>query len=180
MKKIIPVIIMIALLLVLSPMALATDDELDISADAAKVEQLGIPTISSVNELKKKADELWISQDYANAATAYSEYAKQANWLANLIASGCDPFYGGTKDERSSFYSSNKALFNIVSKNESTANSYKAERNRAWTYQGLCYYHLGDYNAAVPILIKALDLIEIDQTEYWDLCVKALNDIVGL
>lgn len=69
---------------------------------------------------------------------------------------------------------------NTVAKGESTANKYKAERNRAMAYEALCYYNLGDYTTAVPLLTKALDLIEIDQVEYWELCTNALYDIVGL
>ena len=48
------------------------------------------------------------------------------------------------------------------------------------TYEALCYYNLGDYATAVPLLTKALDLIEIVQVEYWELCTNALYDIVGL
>lgn len=47
-------------------------------------------------------------------------------------------------------------------------------------YEALCYYKLGDYVTAVPLLTKALDLIEIDEVDYWELCTNALYDIVGL
>ena len=134
-----------------------------------------------VAELKKKADELWNAGDYQEAAEAYSIYAKNANWLANLIQAGCEPLYYGTKDERSDFYSATKGgFYTTVSTGESKANGYKSERNRAMTYEALCYYNLGDYATAVPLLTKALDLIEIDQVEYWELCTNALYDIVGL
>ena len=47
-------------------------------------------------------------------------------------------------------------------------------------YEALCYYKLGDYVTAVPLLTKALDVIEINEVDYWELCANALYDIVGL
>lgn len=181
MKKMIRLLLLVAVLATcMAAAAEAATDEFDVSADAAKVSELGIPTISSVSTLKENADSLWKAGDYQAAAEAYSLYAKNANWLANLIAAGCEPFYDGTSDERTSFYRNSKDLYNTVAKGESTANKYKAERNRAMAYEALCYYNLGDYTTAVPLLTKALDLIEIDQVEYWELCTNALYDIVGL
>lgn len=186
MKKIVSLVLLVVLLVTgLVAAAEGTTDEFDVSADAAKVSELGIPTVSSVAELKSKADSLWKAGDYQAAAEAYSIYAKNANWLANLIAAGCEPFYGGSKDEQSNFYSYYKKIsgggfFSTVSNGESKSNSYKSERNRAMAYEALCYYKLGDYVTAVPLLTKALDVIEINQVEYWELCTNALYDIVGL
>lgn len=182
MKKIVSLVLLVAMLMTgLVAVAEGTTDEFDVSADAAKVSELGIPTVSSVAELKSKADSLWDAGDYQAAAEAYSIYAQNANWLANLIAAGCEPFYGGSKDEQSSFYSSTKGgFFSTISNGESKANSYKNERNRAKVYEALCYYKLGDYVTAVPLLTKALDLIEIDEVVYWELCTNTLYDIVGL
>ena len=47
-------------------------------------------------------------------------------------------------------------------------------------YEGLCYYYLGDYEQALPLLIKALDLIEIEDETNWKLGMDALYSIVGL
>ena len=63
---------------------------------------------------------------------------------------------------------------------ESTSNDYKSERNRAMLYEGLCYYNLGDYEQALPLLIKALDLIEIEDETNWKLGMDALYSIVSL
>lgn len=182
MKKIVSLVLMVTMLMTgLVAVAEGTTDEFDVSADAAKVSELGIPTVSSVAELKSKADSLWKAGDYQAAAEAYSIYAKNANWLANLIAAGCEPYYGGSKDERSSFYSATKGgFYSTVYNGERKSNSYKSERNRAMAYEALCYYKLGDYVTAVPLLTKALDLIEIDEVDYWELCTNALYDIVGL
>lgn len=180
MKKIVGLVLLVAMLMTsLAATAEGTTDEFDISEDVAKVNELGIPTVSSVAELKNTADSLWNAGDYQAAAEAYSIYAKNANWLANLISASVEPFYGGSnKEQENFFYKNSDAFVDTIVGAESAANSYKAERNRAWSYEALCYYNLGDYATAVPLLTKALDLIEIEQTEYWELCINALYDIV--
>ena len=178
-KKWISILLFVIMLITMGAVACA-DDELDISADTAKVEELGIPTASSVTDLKTKADSFWDQGDYTNAALAYAEYAKQANWLANLISSGCDPFYGSSSNDTTKLYQQDSDLFFRIGDVEKSANSYKAARNYALTRQALCYYKLGDYNTAVPLLTKALGLLEIDQTDDWKACMNALYDILGV
>ena len=136
-------------------------DEFDLSEEQGKVAELGIPTISSVAELKKEADDLYAAKDYKNAATAYAVYAKNANWLANIISGTLEPYYGASYDDRKNWYPK-KMEYSSLSSAESTANGYKSERNRAMLYEGLCYYYENDYETAIPLLLKALDLIEID------------------
>jgi tetratricopeptide (TPR) repeat protein len=157
----------------------ATDDELDVSKDAAKVSELGIPTVESVESLKSAAVKLWNAKDYEKAAEAYATYATNANWLANLISVGLDPYYDATSSEQTSLYKSDKDFFNNLVAGEKKANYYKSERNVAMARRALCYYYLGDYTTAVPLLTKALDLIEIDDVDTWKLCMEALYDIVG-
>ena len=62
---------------------------------------------------------------------------------------------------------------------ETASNTFKSERNRAMLYEGLCYYNIGDYEMALPLLIKALDIIEITDEENWELGMQALYSIVG-
>lgn len=178
MKRILSLLLILTLSMTMIVSALADDgDEFDLSAETAKVEELGVPTKKSVAALKKEADDLWDAKDYEKAADAYAKYAKQANWLANIIASIDDPYYSGDSDERKYFY--NNSMYDTAASAENTANSYKNERNRAMTREALCYYYLGNYTAAVPLLIKALDLIEIDDSDNWKLCADAINDIIS-
>ena len=69
--------------------------------------------------------------------------------------------------------------YSSLSSAESTANGYKSERNRAMLYEGLCYYYENDYETAIPLLLKALDLIEIDDETNWQLGYDAVMDIVN-
>ena len=81
-------------------------------------------------------------------------------------------------DDRKGWYP-DQLSFSDLSNAESKANSYKAERNRAMLYEGLCYYNLGDYETALPLLLKALDLIELDDETNWSLAMNAVYSIVG-
>ena len=65
-----------------------TTDEFDISADTAKVSELGIPTTSSVAELKKKADELWNAGDYQEAAEAFFDLREECELAGESDSSG--------------------------------------------------------------------------------------------
>lgn len=163
--------------------ASTVDTTFDFSDQEAKIKELGIPTVASVAELKKAADDLWNAKDYTGAADAYATYAKQANWLANLITAGLEPFYGASYDNRKSFsFSGFKKGANYkydLGNAETKANNYKTERNRAMLREGLCYYNLGQYEIALPLLIKALDLIDINDTDNWQIGMNALYDIIG-
>ena len=158
-----------------------SDSTFDLSEQEQKVKELGIPTVSSVAELKKAADDLWKAKDYEAAAETYAVYAKQANWLANIISAALEPFYGASYDDRKSFSISSfdKSSKYKLADCESKANSYKSERNRAMLYEGLCYYNLNQYEVALPLLIKALDLIDIAEKTNWRLGMNALYGIVG-
>lgn len=154
------------------------DTEFDLSAEQEKIEELGIPTIESVDKLKEEADALWENKDYKEAASAYANYAKQANWLANIISAGLEPYYGASYDDRKSWYPKDLS-YSELSSAESTSNKYKSERNRAMLYEGLCYYNQNDYETALPLLIKALDLIEINDEVNWGTGMDALYAIIG-
>lgn len=153
------------------------DSVLDTSEEQEKTAKLGIPTVSSVEELKKAADDLYAAGDYRNAAAAYAVYAEQANWLANIISGGLEPFYGASYDNRKNW--SPKVLsYSTLTAAERKANEYKGERNRAMLYEGLCYYNLNEYETALPLLLKALDLIEIKDETNWKLGMEALYAII--
>jgi len=157
----------------------SADDLFDTSDEEEQVSELGIPTPESVADLKEKADSLYDEKSYKDAAQAYANYAKNANWLANLLSQTLEPYYGAAYDDRKSF-SPEVLSISTMSGVESLANAYKAERNRAYLYEGLCYKEAGDNDAALPLLLKALDIIEIDQEDYWKEAMDAVLEIIGV
>ena len=103
MKRILALLLCLMLALPIAAFAESADSadsEFDLSADQEKIAELGVPTVSAVAELKSNADTLWKNGDYEAAARAYAEYAKQANWLANIISGGLEPFYSASYDDR--------------------------------------------------------------------------------
>lgn len=137
-------------------------DPFDLSSSREKIGKLGLPTVSIVADLENKAKQLFAAGNWKEANPALERYAKQANTLANLISAGLEPFYGASYDDRRSF-SGTSALVNY----ESLANEYKTKRNRAMVMQGECLISLGQKDEGAAMLIKALDLISIDDKEWW-------------
>lgn len=193
MKRIIAILLMISLAFACIAFSVAEETEdttssvdttFDFSEQEAKIQELGIPTVDSVYDLRKTADALWETEDYVAAADAYATYAKQANWLANLITAGLEPYYGASYDNRKNFsfsgFQKGSNYKHDLAASERKANNYKNERNRAMLREGLCYYNLNQYEVALPLLIKALDLIDIKDTDNWQIGMNALYDIIGL
>ena len=139
-----------------------TGDPFDLSSSREKLGKLGIPTQSAVSDLESKAKALVAANDCRNAIPALETCARQANTLANLISAGLQPFYGAGYDDR------RKANVGPLAKYESLANDYKAKRNRAIVLQAECTAKLGQRDQAATLFINALNLLSVDDTEWWD------------
>ncbi len=151
-------------------------DPLDLSRELEKIAEYGVPTVQLVDQMKVKADTLYQSQSWSDAIVAYEEYAKKANWLANLISQCVEPYYSASYDDRKNVsYSTLKKYIPY----ESAANNYKKLRNQAYVRIGLCYKNLGNVDKAVAYLYKGLDLVDMKSTTDWSEAVTALSEIVG-
>ena len=156
----------------------AISNELDMTAEVAMVEEYGIPTKESIQEMKETADQLYGAKNYEKAAEAFLTYAEHVNYYANLISQGLEPFYSNRDSDKHLNW--DDPFLGQGADFERLANSYKEERNRATTYAGVCYAELGKYDLALSTLYKALELIEIDQDEYWVIAAQTLYDIIGV
>ena len=175
------------LLAMLMPVALAAQttendenkkvaDPLDISKEVAQIELYGVPTFEAVNEMKAKADALYDASSWEEAALAYEQYAKHANWLANIVSQCVEPYYSASYDDRknSVFYvSSNYGSY------EKAANKLKGERNTAYVKIGLCYKNLGKADKAITYLYKGLDLLSVSEKEMWKEAANAVSELIG-
>ncbi|WP_339144434.1 hypothetical protein [Pseudoalteromonas galatheae] len=140
-------------------------DPFDLSASASKVEELGVITKPKVDALEEQAKELFNSGNCKGAIPVLIEYSKKSNWLANMIAATLDPYYGASYDDRKGYsYDKLKPLIPL----ESLANDYKKKRNIAFAMQGECLVKTGDNKGAIPVLLKALALIDIDNDIWWE------------
>jgi tetratricopeptide (TPR) repeat protein len=150
-------------------------DPLDVSIQKEQIEKYGVPTLSTVEEMKNKADALYNSQSWEEAAAAYEVYAKHVNWLANLLTQCVEPYYSASYDDRKATpYSKLKTFIPL----ESKANECKTNRNHAYVKMGLCYKNIGDIKNAVTYLYKGLDLVDVEDMEYWTLAKDAMVEIL--
>lgn len=173
-------LVIVLLLMPLSAVAqdkASDDDPFDISSTTEKVAELDVPTISDVDTLENSAKQLFNAENCTEAIPILEEYAKKANWLANLISSGLDPYYGASYDDRKDYpYIKLKPLIPY----ESLSNKYKRKRNIAIAMHGECLAKSGDKAKAVSYLVKALDLIHIDNEGWWKRTRENLYEIIGV
>lgn len=92
-----------------------------------------------------------------------------------MISANLDPYYGASYDDRKDYpYAKIKPLIPL----ETMANEYKKKRNIAFAMHGECLLKTGDKKAAIPLLLKALDLIDIDNEIWWERTRKNLLWII--
>ena len=139
-------------------------DPFDISANSIKVKELGVVTKPEVDKLEGTAKELFTANNCKDALPILEQYAKKSNFLANLISANLDPYYGASYDKKKTYsYEKLKPLIPL----ETLANDYKQKRNRAIAMQGECLLKLGEKAEAIPVLLKALDLLDLNDDEWW-------------
>lgn len=149
-------------------------DPFDISIIKKKIDELGVPTVENVKKLKDNAYSLFNSGQWQKAASALNEYSRNANWIANLIASGLEPYYGASYDDKK------KVDYNILEPLiplEKMANEFKQQRNEAMVMEAECYLKLGDNPKAVVILNNTLDAINVTDDKLW---IRARTDLFNL
>ena len=150
-------------------------DPLDISTQLEQIEKYGVPTIATVEEMKNNADNLYKSELWEDAITAYILYAQNVNWLANLLSQCIEPYYSASYDDRKNMSYSRLEKFIPF---EDKANECKSNRNFAYVRIGLCYKNMGDVKNAVAYLHKALKLIDVKEVGYWNLAKDALAELI--
>jgi tetratricopeptide (TPR) repeat protein len=152
------------------------NDPLDITLELKKIDEYGVPTIKIVDEMRTKAETLYSSKSWSEAIVAYDEFAKQANWLANLLSQCVEPYYSASYNDK------DKVSFSTLKKYipyESKSNEYKKLRDQAYVRIGLCYKNLGDVEKAVAYLYKGLDLVNVDSESDWSEAATALSELIG-
>ena len=165
------------LLIVIVGIAQAQEkDPMDVSVEMEKIEKYGVPTVDAVLKLKLQADSLYNAKDWENASVALDDYARNANWLANLLSQCVEPYYSASYDDKkTTSYSTIKPFIPF----ENQANSLKEGRNEAYVKMGICQKELGNTKKAVAYLYKGLELLSVDQIKYWQIAKDAMAEIVG-
>ncbi len=151
------------------------EDPFDLTTTQKEIATLGIPTKSSVESLETKALELYRSQKSQEAIDALDIYARNVNFLANLVAEGLQPYY----NQRGSVPPHGVNLSEL-GKFENLANELKKKRDRAWIMEGECYYAMGDKAKAVALLETALDHMNSQDVELWTRARELLYQIIEI
>lgn len=142
-----------------------SSDPFDVSTSVSKIEELGVITKPEVDGLESEARDLFKTGKYEEAIPVLEEFAKKANWLSNLISANLDPFYSADYDERKEYpYHLIEPLIEL----EKMANDYKRKRDIALAMQGECLLKIGNEKDAVPVLLKALDLLDLHNDYWWE------------
>lgn len=153
------------------------DDPFDVRSTTRKIEEFGIPTPAVVAELESHARELVEAGFCEDAIQALDDYAKQANWLSNVIAAGLEPYYDASYDDRKEIgFSKVRPLI----KYEEMTNDYRTKRNRAMVMKAECLAATGRREQAVAEFIAALRLIEVDDHEWWRRARHGLYELIDL
>jgi tetratricopeptide (TPR) repeat protein len=150
-------------------------DPFDLSKILASIEELGVPTVTTVSQIENNAKTLFEQEKWLEAAEAFGQAARHENWLANLISAGLEPYYGSSYDDKKTYdYSKLKSLIPL----EKMSNEYKSRRNQSMILQAECYEQLGNKTKAVALYVKALDLMNVDEQIWWDKARVHLYSII--
>ncbi len=153
--------------------AAAESDPFDFSSSASQVDRLGIVTKPEVDELRRVVTEHFNAGNCDAALPLLEELSRKSNWLANMVSSTLSPFYSASREDRRSYV---KIVPLIPLENMS--NEYKNVRNVAFAMQGECLTKIGRQEQAIPVLLKALDLLTLDDEEWWERTRNNLLEII--
>jgi tetratricopeptide (TPR) repeat protein len=168
--------ILVFLIVFVSVVAFSYSEDLSTTEFTDLVEEFGIPTLASVDNLKTSADQAYSLSSWADAAELYENHSEMANYLANIISQGLEPYYSASYDDKKGFsYSSIRQ----IAPDEIKSNVLKKDRNISFLRMGICYYKLGDFDKSLPFLMKALDLIDLENIDSWNEARKYLYDMIG-
>jgi hypothetical protein len=151
------------------------NDPFDTSTNVENFDKTGLPTVERVEELESIAKTLFQLKKGQEAADALDLFAKQANALANIVVSTLKPYYDASYEARSNFTDISE-----LAKLESRANDYKTKRNRAMVMRAECLLALGREAEAAGLLMNALDLIALDDANWWKRARENLLKVVGV
>ena len=152
-------------------------DILDVTQYRTLVDEFGMPTTESVKEIAEAAQSTFDAGDYEAAIPLLEEWAQSANWLANMIMAGLKPFYRASYSEQKEFpYTRLSALV----EHETTANNLKRDRNHAMVMIAECYVQAGRLDEAVSMYMKALNLLDVNDWEWWTRAANGLFELIGM
>lgn len=164
------------LLLALSPGALHAQEEDPFELANQSINDGAVPTVEALASLEEQARSLFGDGSCTgDAINILDDFAKKANAMGNTIAIGLEPFYDASLDDRRSFGGTRDLI-----PFEELANDYKRKRNIAMVMRAECLAKAGDRETAISVYYRALQLIDIDNSEWWTRARTGLYVQVGV
>lgn len=151
---------LLALLLAVAPLTVAaqSEDVTDLSRYELLKEGESLTSLKRLQEMEDAYAALVAEEDCTAALPAIVAFHEAANKTANLLRQGNEPFYDAPRDDQKMVIA-DRPLMNTLIAAEQVSNTLVHRRNRAWVEEAKCLLHLGDREAAVLRLYRALDYI---------------------
>jgi len=153
------------------------ETEQQIRSTTEQVKRLGVPFPNEVDSLRERAYGLYKADSCSTAVPALQTHAEKANWLANVISQGLEPYYNASYDEQESM---SVGRMTELAEFETSSNELKQQRNRSYVLVAECEREMGNPNLAMVYYMSALDLISIDNEDLWDRAKSGLYETVGV
>lgn len=153
------------------------ETEQQIRSTTEQVERLGVPSPQEVDSLRERAYSLYEADSCSTAVPALQTHAEKANWLANVIDQGLQPFYDASYDDQENV---SAGRIRILGNFEGSANELKRERNESYVMVAECEREMGNQNVAMVYYMSALDLIDVENRSLWDRARTGLYETVGV
>ncbi len=131
------------------------------------IEEKGIPTMDKVEELRRKAEDLFEKKEFKKAESALKNWAYSAELLSNIISAGLEHSYDNLTK-----VPSNKAR--AVLNYDDIINDLKTQRNKAYIKRAESLVEIGEKEEALILYLEVLGLITFSH-ETWDDWTKAAN-----
>lgn len=151
------------------------ETEQQIRSTTEQVKRLGVPSPDEVDSLRERAYGLYEADSCSTAVSALQNHAEKANWLANVISKGLEPYYDASYDEQESM---SVGRMTELADYETSSNELKQQRNRSYVLVAECQREMGNSNLAMVYYMSALDLISIDNKDLWDRARSGLYETV--
>jgi hypothetical protein len=153
----------------------------DLGKYQALVDSGVFPTAGNVERARLAALSAFDSGQCERALPLIDEWTRMANWHANLITAGLEPFYGALSSERNDWFGRQTAeRRSSLVELERSANRYRSQRNLGMVMRAECLAAVDLPLESLATFARALDLIGIDETELWMRAQTGLYELIEL
>lgn len=151
----------------------------DLGEYQALVDSGVFPTAGNVALARQAAMAAFDSEQCESALPLIEEWISMANWHANLISAGLEPFYGALSSDRTDWFGRQTAdKRSALIALEQSVNDARRQRNLGYVMRAECLAAVDRPLEALATFARALDLIDIDDTQLWERAQTGLYELI--